>query len=674
MDKQTEQLTRSQIEEQYAGLENRFFENPELSLRAAFSPDTFNEEARTVEITFATEKPVRRNTWEGPVDEILSFDAGAVRLERFNSGANVLDNHDRWTSVSDVVGVIERAWVQDRKGYALIRFARTDEADKIMGMVKDGILRNSSVGYAVYAYQKTENDNGPDVWRAIDWEPVELSFVSVPADYTAQVRHQGGNNSIYSQDNKRSMDDQTTGTTETPVTPPATPTPVTPTETPQPAQVTEAERAAIALAERSRVAAILRNVETAGLERSVADEFINAGHSTERAAAEILTRMGQKTPPATSHVPDVQLRGDGEIEKRRQGATAALFIRSGGDEKHLSEQARTFAREFRGVGLRDMARVCLDDAGVNTRNLSGLELVSRAFTQSTSDFPIILEGLLRQTLLAEYENLADSWSKWCYRGSVSDFREWKRKRQGALANLPVVPENAEYTTAAIPDAESNGIYVETYGQKVNVTRQMIINDDLDAFTRLPAQLARAAARTVEAKAYAVLIANPTMADGYALFSTEHANLVASGSGGVITIDRVDIMRQLIAKQKDPAGKDYLNLRPSVLLTSLAQGGTARTVNDAQFDVDVSNKFQVPNKVRGLFQSVIDTPQLTGNGWYMFASPMDEPVIEVAFLDGVSAPFLEMKDGWNVDGAEWKVRLDFGVAAVGYRGAAFNFGS
>lgn len=658
--------------------QNRHFQDANLNIRAAFNASTFNREARTVEISFASETPVRRNTWDGTVNEVLSFDAGAVRLERLNAGANVLDNHDRWGSVSDVVGVVERAWIADRKGYALIRFARTEGADKVMTMVEDGILRSISVGYAVYAYQKTENDNGPDTWRAIDWEPFELSFVSVPADYTAQVRSQDGNkNNIISPQTQRIMDVETTGTpnqpASQPVTPPATTTtpetPVAPVEA-----ITETERNAIALAERARVDAIYRNVDTAGLDRSVASEFINNGYSVERSALEILSRMGQRVPPVQNQVPDAQLRGDGEIEKRRQAMQGALLLRFDSTTK-LPEQQATLAREYRGVGLRDMARICLEDAGVNTRGLSPLEIVGRAFTQSTSDFPVILEGILRQTLLESYSNVPDTWSQFCRRGTVSDFRQYKRKRTGALPSLQVVAENGEYKTNAIPDGESNALYAETYGSLINVSRQMIVNDDLGAFLQLPRDLGRAAARTIEEKVYEVLLANPTLGDGIALFHANHNNLVGSGSGGVITVATVDALRLKLLNQRDPNLKEYLGIQPHIVLCGTAQGGQARVVNESQYDVDVSNKTSwYPNKVRGLFTQVVESPRISGNAWYIFANPADHPVLEVAFLDGVSAPYMEMKEGWNVDGTEWKVRLDFGVGAIGFRGAAFNYGS
>jgi hypothetical protein len=134
------------------------------------------------------------------------------------------------------------------------------------------------------------------------------------------------------------------------------------------------------------------------------------------------------------------------------------------------------------------------------------------------------------------------------------------------------------------------------------------------------------------------------------------------------------MRVLMASQMDVSKNDFLDLRPSILLAPIAIGGAARVVNEAQYDPDTANKLQRPNSVRGLVSTIVDTPRLTGTGYFMFASPSEAPVIEVAFLDGNDTPFLELENGFTVDGARWKVRLDFGVAAIDYRGAVRNPGA
>jgi hypothetical protein len=79
-------------------------------------------------------------------------------------------------------------------------------------------------------------------------------------------------------------------------------------------------------------------------------------------------------------------------------------------------------------------------------------------------------------------------------------------------------------------------------------------------------------------------------------------------------------------------------------------------------------------VRGLFGDIVDTPRLSGTRRYLFAATSEAPVLEVAFLDGNDAPYLESETGFTVDGTRWKVRLDFGIAAVDYRGAVTNAGA
>jgi HK97 family phage prohead protease len=167
-----------------------------LQMRAAFKPGSINADERTVEVVFGSDKPVRMYTWEyGPINEELSFDSAHVRMDRLNAGAPVLDNHDAYGSVLDtVVGVVERAWTDGKKGYATLRFANTDKGNKVMEMARDGILQNVSVGYAVHKYSrsKAKEEGKLDNYRAIDWEPHEISMVAVPADFDAKVRSLAG--------------------------------------------------------------------------------------------------------------------------------------------------------------------------------------------------------------------------------------------------------------------------------------------------------------------------------------------------------------------------------------------------------------------------------------------------------------------------------------------------
>lgn len=136
--------------------------------------------SRTVELAFSSETPVER--WFG--DEILDHSAGAIRLDRLEGGAALLVNHD-W---DDQVGVVESVEIgADRRGRAKVRFGRSARADEILQDVSDGIRRHVSFGYIIHKIEVETRKGAPDLVRVTDWEPYEISLVSVPADPTVGV-------------------------------------------------------------------------------------------------------------------------------------------------------------------------------------------------------------------------------------------------------------------------------------------------------------------------------------------------------------------------------------------------------------------------------------------------------------------------------------------------------
>ncbi|HKY46140.1 MAG TPA: phage major capsid protein [Pyrinomonadaceae bacterium] len=142
--------------------------------------ESVDEENRTVTLAFSSENPVRR--WFG--DEKLSHDPKHVRMDRINSGGALLWNHN-W---DDQRGVVESAKIEkDKKGRAVVRFSKTQDGEDLFQDVKDGIKRNVSVGYMVHGLKLVEERDNVDHYLVDDWEPYEISIVSVPADTTVGV-------------------------------------------------------------------------------------------------------------------------------------------------------------------------------------------------------------------------------------------------------------------------------------------------------------------------------------------------------------------------------------------------------------------------------------------------------------------------------------------------------
>jgi len=389
-------------------------------------------------------------------------------------------------------------------------------------------------------------------------------------------------------------------------------------------------------------------------------------------SAKLLAKLAEGAEPIAKS-PRIEA-GEDSADKFRAAASEAILVRAG-IEKDAKVRAEIGQNPFRGSRLTDIARASLERAGIKTEGMSQLQLVGAAFTQSTSDFPVLLENTMHKALQAAYGTTALTWNRFCATGSVSDFRAHNRYRVGSLSNLESVNELGEFRNKTIPDGEKSSVQVDTKGNIINLSRQAIINDDLGAFIGLSASLGRAAARTIEAAVYSLLAENsglgPTMADGYTLFHANHSNI---STAAALSMAAIDADRVAMALQMDVGGNDYLDLRPDVLLVPIALGGTARTINAAVYDPDTANKLQKPNMVNGLFSDIVDSQRISGTRRYVFANPMLAPVIEVSFLDGNQTPYLEMKDGFDVDGAAWKVRLDFGVSAIDYRGAVTNAGT
>ena len=381
--------------------------------------------------------------------------------------------------------------------------------------------------------------------------------------------------------------------------------------------------------------------------------------SVQDANTKLLAHLGKgATPIAGTHV--VML--EGEREKARTGMQAAIMARA-----NLAKDDR--ANQFRGYSLMDMARECLAAERVDVRGKSKLEVVAAAFT-STSDFPLLLANVAEKAMMKGYEEAEETFQLWTSVGTLTDFKAGRRVGLNDFPTLLEVKEGAEYKFATVGE-RGETVQLATYGRKFMLTRQAIINDDLDAFSKIPLGMGRAAIRTVGDLVYAILTSNPNMADGVALFHANHGNLPTAAA---ISTASVDAMRVAMAKQT--AGGGALNLKLAKLLVPVALGGTARVVANSEFEVGSTSTTKnntTPNSVRGTFE-VIEDARLDATSatiWFGAANPAMHDTIEVSYLDGISTPTLEQQGGWDIDGVEFKVRLDAAVKALDHRTLAKN---
>lgn len=376
-----------------------------------------------------------------------------------------------------------------------------------------------------------------------------------------------------------------------------------------------------------------------------------------QASEQLLKALGQKQEPLKGGHNVSVYASNGQIVKDTM--TAALVARSG---LKMGNLELSNDNPYRGMTLMEMARASLTDKGVGTASFGDrMALVGAAFTHGNSDFGNILADVANKAMLTGFEEAEETFQAWTRQGNLSDFKINKRVALNDMASLPEVRPGAEFQYGTIGDRGEN-IALATYGQLVSLNRQTIINDDLGAFVRVLQVMGDAAIRTVGDLVYAVLTGNPAMSDGNTLFSSAHKNLRTS-AGGALSVDSLSKARESMRKQKLD-GKS-LNIRPGYLIVPASLETTATTLMNDTVKPGASNNEM--NPVSGMADVVTEArlDDDSSTAWYL-AGENRYDGIEVAYLDGNPAPFLDQIDGFSVDGTTFKVRIDAGVSPLEYR--------
>ena len=445
---------------------------------------------------------------------------------------------------------------------------------------------------------------------------------------------------------------------------------------------------------RSRFAGRFATEHAAVLQECLADPAVTA----DIAANKLLDAMGKPYTPITPPGADVRpVDGGDETAKRLFAATQAVLARAGvsvtdkdPDGKFDQFPKVDASNPFRGFSLYDLAEDSVKRTGVNVRGMNRSQVVAMAFRRqisaaayghTTSDFPNLLENVMHKLLLVAYMGAQTTWQRVARTGDLTDFRAHPRYRFGTFSDIKTVNEAGRYEQGTISDAEKETITASRKGRILVITREMIVNDDLQALSDAARGLGRAANRTIDKDLYALLALDsgngPLMGDGVRLFNgttTGHKNIAVTAA--VPTTASVDAARQQMAKQTDTSGNDFVDIRPAIAWAPLSLGSAFRVLNEAQYDPE-SNKFQKPNICRGLFRDVVDSPRLdalSAQIWYVLADPNEEPVFEVGFIGGAREPRVEQEQEFSSDSLQWKVVHEYGVAAIGWRGIIKNAGA
>lgn len=699
-----------------SGAGKKIFDIPTMLREASVVPSSFDEKSRTAEVIFSTgSRVLRGGFFTEPYWEELSMEVKSVRMDRLNGGAPLLNNHNA-DSLADVIGVIESATVDGIRGIARIRFSEREDVRPIVKDVQDGIIRNISVGYQVFEYEEVskkessgivgskdgDEEDGYRTFRAVDWEPMEISLVGIPADAGAQVRQEAlktnkcrvkfngigleiegmkakKNRQIEAQ--LKSVSEEAPIATETLETEGVTTEAELPEtdETKTEAIATETAEAAIettgtaeefqakaemnADAELKRVIEILKVVEDSKLDRSLAKEWVEAKISIDRVRDLAIDELKKRDQEVHTRNVKVTLGDSMQTEKRISAAENAICHRLDSTRFKLSDDGMN----FRNMSAIELCKDFLEVGGISTRNMPKMEIAKRALHDS-ADFPLLLANVANKFLKDAYQAAPQTFMPFTKMVQLADFKERKVFQLGNAPALEKVLENGEFKRGTISEAQEK-YALDTYGKVLGMSRQMIVNDDLSSLSRIPALFGRRARDLESNLVWGIITANAAMGDGIALFHASHGNL--SASSDAISVASIGAGRASMRKQIDLDG-ELINLAPEVLVVPASKETLADQFVSSITPTQGSEVNPFANRLKVLSEPRLDASSLVS--WYLFTGVGAVDMVELAHLQGESGPVIETRVGFDVDGMEIKARMDVAAKAIDWRGMYKNPGA
>ncbi len=654
-----------------------------LALRAD-GPVSVDEDTRSVEVVLSTENPVTVYDYNrGPIQEVLLMDG--AKMPR-NKRLVLLDAHSRYTT-ADVIGSARE--ITTENGEMTGRAYFSAEAESVWTKVREGHLTDFSIGYRVDETEwipagKREVIGGREfsgpVQVVTKWTPRELSAVPIGADQEATARSEHNNNQEeYVMDEKirtalEGMGLPKTATDEEAIlflgtlrhdSPPVD-------EGKRDEELEKARKEATG-AGLTRIKEIDKLCGEAGLP-DMARELILEGVSLQDAQRKVMDELIKRAKDKTPGTNGLEV-GTDEKDKFRAAANDGLILRAG----YRLDTPAAGASDLRGLTLPEMARECLRMAGQPHRG-NVKDMTARAMT--SSDFPYILANLATKSMQEAWATAQETWGTWCSTGSVADFKTYYDQAMSEHDDLELVPDAGEIPYGSFSEKKPETYQAAQYSKKFRITRVMIVNDDLNALTEMPARRAEAAARKVGDVAYAVLTTNAAMADTEKLFSAAHSNQAVSALMAEPGVTNIAAGILAMGTHKDIKGLRRLNIRPEYFIAPKALEGVAEVFfrsekfsDHSTVATDSSFASNRVNPYSGSYFTRVYEPRLDDAEtatWYL-AGPKGKTV-KVVFLNGVQAPILEVNQpGFSIEGLEYLVSIDCGAYAVDYRGLYKNEG-
>ena len=435
-------------------------------------------------------------------------------------------------------------------------------------------------------------------------------------------------------------------------------------------------------AERQRAAAILEAGRRAGMPQDAINAAVADGTSAAVFSERAFNHMADRTDALrTSQGTRAQIVGADDLEKRGAAIENAILHRYA-PGVGLSEHGR----QYRGLTLLEMGSDMLEARGIRTRGMSKHERAQAMLSMrsdateiairsggamTTADFPNVLANVANKTLRMGYEAAPQTFRPLVRVVSVPDFKPVSRTQLGEAPRLEKVNEKGEFKRGAMGDSAER-YAIATYGKIVSITRNVIINDDLDAFTRIPRAFGVSAANLESDLVWGVILANAAMGDGNALFSAQHGNV---GTGAAISTAGVGAGRQQMRIQTGLDGKTLLNISPSYIIVPTALETLTEQFLGQIYPTKTADAVtETMRKLKPISDPRLDNGATIGGqtfagsatNWYLAGDPAQVDTIELAYLEGMEGLYTETKMGFETDGVEVKVRQDVGAKSIDWR--------
>ena len=697
------------------------------------------------DVVIATEIPVRRYDEDRGyvINEVLLMEGVVLRANQ--SQIPIVDSHND-TTVRNIFGSIRGLQVIDGELHGTPSFASDPDSQVICQRMNEGHITDFSItalpmeslfiphGQS-YTTQRGQTIDGPAIIHT-RWQPHNASICATGADELSTVRRsytdlvrkvKRMDEALLSQLTAMGLPDGIVdpsqilawvigklGTGAAAVAEPAEPVENMegdpkpdevkkvenmdgdPTEEDKKKDVVEAVSRALRVDAKRRKE--IQSLCTAHkIERSFADSLCDEGVDLNTARAKVLERMASKPVGQTTERVSVAESSDDKLFAAARDGLIMRTLRASGSRQTIERPAAGH-EDFKNMKLSRMAEFYAERMGCDVRRMASKDValvamghpgslnrfrIQRDVNHTTGSFTSLLLDAANKTLLAGYEEAPYTWSNWARdAGTTTDFKNLNRIRFSEMGTPEMVPEGKEYRSATMSDSKET-YAINKYGSIFTISWETVVNDDLDAISRIPAMQGAACRRLQNQAIYGVLTANAAMADTGALFNATaqttaggHANLV-TGTAATPTVATLNAAYLSMMTKKGLRSDVILNIQPAFLIVPAALGATALQLVGSIADPAAggsnagnanTKNIYGPNGDRPL--KVIIEPVLDANSataFYFAANNSQVDTVEITFLEGEQSPVLESEWDFDKDVYKNKVRQTFGVAPIDFRG-------